>query len=93
MNYLEVFMISREDVLEIAVSFPDTYVRIRRLAIRMAVRRQFILAAKLVASHTGQKVPGASASGTFDRILDQATTVPLAELRHQGLVRGAARAP
>jgi len=86
MNYLEVFMISAEDVLEIAFSFPDTYIRIRRLAIRMAVRRQFILAAKLIAANTGQKVPGASASGTFDRILDQATSVPLAELRHQGLL-------
>ena len=52
---------------------------------RMAMRRQFILAAKLLAAQSGQTLNfGASrASSTFDRLLDQATSVPMSELRLQ----------
>ena len=50
----------------------------------MAVRRQFILAAKLIAGGSfGNEKAG---SNTFDRLLDQATTVPLAEMKLQGVL-------
>lgn len=82
MNYLEVYMISRDDVLEVAQSFPTTWHIIRKQAVRMAVRRQFILAAKLIAGQKGMSWGGSTS--TFDRILDQACSVPIAELRLQG---------
>ena len=70
-------MISRDDILDTAQAFPSTYQSIRKAAIRMAVRRQFILAAKLMSNNFGR------VERTFDRMLEQATTVPLAELRLQ----------
>ena len=82
MNYLEVYMISREDIIEITHSFPKTYEIVRKAAVRMAVRRQFILAAKLLAG--GSFSSSKDGSATFDRLLDQATSVPLAEMKLQG---------
>jgi len=82
MNYLEVYMISREDVLEVAMAFPRTYQMIRKTALRMAVRRQFILAAKLIAAQSGESF-GSSTSRTFDRLLEQATSVSMSEFRLQ----------
>ena len=81
MNYLEVYLISRDDVLDIAASFPKTLRVIRRLAIRMAARRQFILAAKLMAAQQG--LAFGSGGSTFDRLLDQATSVPISQLKLQ----------
>ena len=68
-----------------AQNFPRTYELIRKAAMRMTMRRQFILAAKLLAAQSGQTLNfGASrASSTFDRLLDQATSVPMSELRLQ----------
>ena len=40
MNYLEVYMIDREELLEIARMFPATYKEIHRCAVRLAMRRQ-----------------------------------------------------
>ena len=87
MNYLEVYMISRDEVLEVASHFPKTYAKIQRTASRMAVRRQFILAAKLIAAKEGIKVFQSQACGeTFDRLLTQATSVPMSELKLQGVL-------
>lgn len=83
MNYLEVYMISRDDVLEVASAFPRTHEYIRKMAMRMAMRRQFILAAKMLAAQQGRSIGFSEGSHTFDRLLDQATTVPMAELRLQ----------
>ena len=69
MNYLEVYMISRDDVLEVALNFPRTHEMIRKTAMRMAMRRQFILAAKLLAAQSGDAF--GDSSGTFDRLLEQ----------------------
>ena len=80
MNYLEVYMVSRDAVLAVAEAFPKTHERIRKTAIRMAVRRQFILAAKLMSGGTGYF---ASKTQVFDRLLEQATTVPLTEMKLQ----------
>ena len=75
-------MISRDDVLELAMAFPKTYEHIRRVALRMSIRRQFILAAKLIAAQTGVNA-FKNGSATFDSFLDQATSVPMSELRLQ----------
>lgn len=83
MNYLEVFMISRDDVLECAAAYPKTYEAIRKQALRLAVRRQFILAAKLITARAGKQWV-ASARSTFDRVLDQATVIPISEVKLQG---------
>lgn len=83
MNYLEVYMLSRDDVLAVASAFPYTWKVIRKEAIRVAVRRQFILAAKLMAAQQGRPWAGSSHSSTFDRLLEQATAVPISELRLQ----------
>ena len=83
MNYLEVFMISRDDVLECAAAYPKTYEAIRKQALRLAVRRQFILAAKLITARAGKQWV-ASARSTFDRVLDQATVIPISEIKLQG---------
>ena len=76
MNYLEVYMISRDDVLEVAAAFPRTYVMIRKTALRMAVRRQIILVAKMMAQAEGKEF-GTSKTKTFDKLLDQATAADL----------------
>lgn len=49
------------------------------------MRRQFILAAKLIAAQNGMSWKAGSCSVTFDRLLDQATAVPISELRLQGV--------
>jgi hypothetical protein len=77
MNYLEVYMISRDVVFEVAAAFPFTYTTIHKAAVRMALRRKFILAAKLVLQNSSRKT-------TLDRIFEQATTASLSELKLQG---------
>lgn len=47
MNYLEVYMIGREELLELATHFPETWLSIRRHAVRLALRREFVLQARL----------------------------------------------
>lgn len=75
-------MIGREDVLDVAKAFPTTYESIRKQAVRMAARRQFILAAKLIAAQRGHTwSTGLSNPGTFDRLLQQATTVSVSEFK------------
>ena len=46
MNYLEVYMIGREELLELATHFPESWLSIRRHATRLALRREFVLQAK-----------------------------------------------
>jgi len=81
-------MISREDVLEIAYNFPKSYAQLRKQAVRMAVRRQFILAAKLIMAQQGREWGGSknSVSSTLDRMFEDATSVPMAEMRLQGVL-------
>jgi len=80
MNYLEVYMIDREELLDIAHMFPATYEAIHKCAVRLAMRRQFILAAKvLVADNDGQH----SRRSTFDSAFENATTVTISELKLQ----------
>jgi len=82
MNYLEVYMVAGDAVLTVARAFPTTYKRIRKLAIRMAVRRQFVLVAKLLAESRGSS-SFSSKTALFDKYLDQATAVPNTTLQLQ----------
>ena len=47
MTFLEVYTISRTQLMEAASFFPETALHIRRCAVRLAVRREFIRIAKL----------------------------------------------
>ena len=86
MNYLEVYMLSRDRIIMVAQDFPKSFGHIRRVAMRMAMRRHFILAAKMLASQQGIVLGSQKGSRTFDRLLEQATSVPMAELRLQASV-------
>jgi len=77
MNYLEVYMIDREELLDIARMFPATYIEIRRCAVRLAMRRQFILAAKLIAAGSGT----AAALRREEHLkVEQAASLPMSEI-------------
>lgn len=90
MNYLETYMVSRDLMLNIASAFPTTLAYIRRMAIRMAVRRQFILAAKLIQAEIDQQkglLQSAGDSGSkFERALDRAMSCTASELRLQNVL-------
>ena len=47
MNYLEAYLLSREDLIATAESFPETYKSIRRAALLLALRRHLISAARV----------------------------------------------
>ena len=42
MNYLEVYYITRDELMQLAERYPTTYARIRRYAVFMALRREII---------------------------------------------------
>ena len=66
MNYLEVYMISREELVDVAKNFPETFKRIRRSAILMALRREIVLRAKEWLGVTAEGMITGSKSQTFD---------------------------
>ena len=43
LNYLEVYMVSRDELMEIAAHFPDTYRKIRMYVCKLALRRMIVL--------------------------------------------------
>jgi len=91
MNYLEVYMISRDELVEVAKNFPDTYKQIRRSAILMALRREIVFQAK---AEMGIEEDGSltgSASATFDMYFHKAGVVTEAEQRTQNTIVGAKR--
>jgi hypothetical protein len=68
MNYLEVYLLSREDLLTAAEGFPDTLRAIRRAALLLALRRHLVMAAREEAHrlrhpHTLVHSMGSSGSG------------------------------
>ena len=80
MNYLEVYMIDREELLDIARMFPGTYDAIHKCAVRLAMRRQFILAAKVLVANQDARHTRRS---SFDKAFESATTVTISELKLQ----------
>ena len=68
-----------QDVLEVALTYPKTHALIKRRALRMAMRRQFILAAKVILAQEGKEF-GAGRKGRLDSILERATAVPMSEV-------------
>lgn len=74
MNYLEVYMLGREELMTVALGFPDTHTHLRKQAFKLAVRREFIHVAKARKSAAGEAW-GSSATRTFDRILSDASSV------------------
>jgi potassium voltage-gated channel Eag-related subfamily H protein 7 len=98
MTYLEVYTIGREQIMEAAAHFPGTIQHLRRCAVRLALRREFIRVASLIKDKN--KYAGGSSrntmvrtktrgrgSSTFDRLLD------LASFETQGPLLGAVHQP
>lgn len=91
MTYLEVYTISREQLMDAARFFPHTIAHLRRCAIRLAVRREFIRLSKLA---TAEREAALELSGSFvarkksfliDQMLDKASGF---EKQKQVLSRG-----
>lgn len=70
MTYLEVFTISRPQLMEAAEAFPETALHLRRCAIRLAARREFMRIAKARLEEAGK----AKAKSTVDRLFSEASS-------------------
>lgn len=85
MTYLEVYTIGREQLMDAASQFPYTRKHLRRCAIRLAVRREFIRLSKLARAEREANVlmnvasdlpaPGDSNKLLIDQMLDKASGV------------------
>ena len=73
MNYLEVYMIRRDELLSLAAHFPSSWKCIRRHAVRMALRRQFVLNARQLKEREGHGL-GSSGSSAISRILSDVSS-------------------
>jgi len=91
MNYLEVYMISREELVDVARNFPLTFKRIRRSAILMALRREIVLRAKEEKGVSEDSQLTGSNSATFDMMLHRAGVVTEAERQTQQRILEAKR--
>ena len=56
MTYLEVYAISREQMMEAAAPFPETIQHLRRCAVRLALRREFIRVARPAEPATSARI-------------------------------------
>ena len=84
MTYLEVYTIGREQLMEAASQFPYTRKHLRRCAVRLAVRREFVRLSKLARAEreadmlnvaSELRTPGASKKFMIDQMLDKASGV------------------
>ena len=74
MNFLEVFSIDREQLSTLADSFPDVARIIRKAAIRLAVRRAFVRAAReMRLSSAADERESLTTKSRFSSMLSQAT--------------------
>merc|ERR1719272_2022668 len=87
MTYLEVYTISREQLMDAARLFPYTTAHLRRCAIRLAVRREFIRLSKLAIAERqtelGEKPIGEKIY-LIDKMLDKASGIKKAKQRDLG---------
>ena len=87
MTYLEVYTISRDQLMDAASQFPYTRAHLRRCAIRLAVRREFIRLSKLALeerqSELGPSTP-LDKKYLIDQMLDKASGVKKAKQRPLG---------
>ena len=87
MTYLEVYTISREQLMDAARPFPYTTAHLRRCAIRLAVRREFIRLSKLAIAERqtelGEKPIGEKIY-LIDKMLDKASGIKKAKQRDLG---------
>lgn len=87
MTYLEVYTISRDQLMDAASQFPYTRAHLRRCAIRLAVRREFIRLSKLaIAERESELGPSTPRDKKFliDQMLDKASGVKKAKQRDLG---------
>lgn len=69
MNYLEVYLINRDELLEVASLYPETYKAIRRAAIFLAMKRTIVRIAEI------KKGEPLRTKSSFDRFLSDATNI------------------
>ena len=81
MNYLEVFVIGRTELFEIASNFPVSHKHIRMCAAKLALRRDVIFRARAErARHPSETLVGSNFK-TFDRLLAMASSSPSTTLQ------------
>ena len=75
LNYLEVYIIGRRELFEVAQAFPTSHKHIRMCAAKLALSREVLFRARKerAANFAESLVGGASATKTFDRILAKAS--------------------
>jgi|TARA_B110001469_G_C9575785_1_gene285554 hypothetical protein len=71
MTYLEVYTISRDQLMDAASHFPYTRAHLRRCAIRLAVRREFVRLSKLAREDRQTKLDGATGPAEKQYLIDQ----------------------
>lgn len=97
MNYLEVFVIGRTELFEIASNFPVSHKHIRMCAAKLALRRDVIFRARAERMrHPSETLVGSNFK-TFDRLLAMASSSPSTtlqgKLQHQVLASGSRLRP
>lgn len=75
MNYLEVYMMGRAELFEVARAFPATHKHIRMCAAKLALRRDIILRARrLKQTADGDTLLQPTCSPSLDRVLKHASS-------------------
>jgi len=98
MSYLEVYKVGREELLNIAKGFPDTYKAMRTFAVWLALRREIVRIAQVEINKRNRgmlRSPARDADGRgsiFERMLGNASAdQPLAHLEDASASRSSVR--
>lgn len=84
MTYLEVYTISRNQLMDAASQFPYTRAHLRRCAVRLAIRREFIRLSKLALAERQSELGPSTPRFLIDQMLDKASGVKKAKQRDLG---------
>ena len=85
MNYLEVYMIGRDELVAVADHFPAAAGHLRRCAIRLAVRRQFISVAHEIRAREREARGEAAEGSLLDRMFRDASSKQIPAALFAGL--------